>query len=132
MQLGHHDVTFDRPGKRCGKNAPQFDTRTVLARWGGRGSDTHQQPIGGHGDDGSLRGRPGPDPLCQRQAFLFAAGMCAGPKISGVKVYSVRTLRSANRLRHALKIAARSLLHNDSVFDASYCGLCARTHRPPT
>ena len=31
--LGRHDVTLDGPGKRRGKNTPQFDARAALARW---------------------------------------------------------------------------------------------------
>jgi hypothetical protein len=35
VPLGRHEVELDGPGKRRGKNTPQFDARTALARWAG-------------------------------------------------------------------------------------------------
>ena len=46
-----------------------------------------------------------------------------GTKISGGK-------RSANRARHALKMATTSLLHSDSALGTFYRRLCARMDKP--
>jgi transposase len=47
--------------------------------------------------------------------FCSWLGLCPGTKISGGKVLSARTRRSANRVRQALKLAAMSLSRNDSA-----------------
>ena len=44
---------------------------------------------------------------------LFVAGVRPGTKISGAKVLSAKTKRSANRVRQALKRTAMSLSRSD-------------------
>ncbi len=50
--------------------------------------------------------------------FCSWLGLCPATKISGGKVLSARTKRSANRVRQALKRAAMSLSHSDSALGA--------------
>ncbi len=57
-------------------------------------------------------------------------GLCPGTKISGGKVLSAKTKRSANRVRQTLKMAAMSLSHSDSALGAFYRHLCHRMDKP--
>ena len=57
-------------------------------------------------------------------------GLSPGAKISGGKVLSTKTKRSANRVRQALKMAAMSLWHSDSALGAFYRSLCSRMDKP--
>jgi transposase len=50
--------------------------------------------------------------------FCSWLGLCPATKISGGKVLSARTKRSANRVRQALKMAAMGLSHSDSALGA--------------
>jgi hypothetical protein len=98
------------------------------------GFDAHQRSVRGNRDDDPLRDRPGPEPLCQRQALLFVAcswlRLCPAIKISGGKTLSSGTRPSANRARQALKLAAMSLSRSDSALGAFYRRLCARMDKP--
>jgi len=62
--------------------------------------------------------------------FCSWLGLCPGTKISGGKVLSAKTKRSANRVRQALKMAAMSLWHSDSALGAFYRRLCSRMDKP--
>jgi transposase len=62
--------------------------------------------------------------------FCSWLGLCPGTKISGGKVLSATTKRSANRVRQALKMAAMSLSHSDSALGAFYRRLCGRMDKP--
>lgn len=62
--------------------------------------------------------------------FYSWLGLCPATKIGGGKVLSARTKRSANRVRQALKMAAMSLAHSDSVRGAFHRRLCARMDKP--
>jgi transposase len=62
--------------------------------------------------------------------FCSWLGLCPGTKISGGKVLSAKTKRSANRVRQALKMAAMSLSHSDSALGAFYRRLCSRMDKP--
>ena len=62
--------------------------------------------------------------------FCSWLGLCPATKISGGKVISARTRRSANRVRQALKMAAMSLSHSDSALGAFYRKLCTRMDKP--
>jgi len=62
--------------------------------------------------------------------FCSRLGLCPGTKISGGKVLSAKTKRSANRVRQALKIAAMSLSHSDSALGAFYRRLSGRMDKP--
>ena len=57
-------------------------------------------------------------------------GLCPGTKISGSKVLSANTKRSANRVRQALRMAAISLSRSDSALDAFYRRPCGRMDEP--
>lgn len=57
-------------------------------------------------------------------------GLCPGTKISGGKVLSSGTKRSANRARQALKMAAMTLCRSESALGAFYRRLCARMDKP--
>jgi Transposase IS116/IS110/IS902 family len=50
--------------------------------------------------------------------FCSWPSLCPGTKISGGKVLTARTRRSANRVRQALKMAAMSLSRSDSALGA--------------
>ena len=62
--------------------------------------------------------------------FCSWLGLCPGTKISGGKVLSANTKRSANRVRQALKMAAMSLSRSDSALGAFYRRLCSRMDKP--
>jgi transposase len=62
--------------------------------------------------------------------FCSWLGLCPGTKISGGKVLSSGTKRSANRARQALKMAAQSLCRSESALGAFYRRLCARMDKP--
>jgi len=58
--------------------------------------------------------------------FCSWLGLCPATKISGGKVLSAHTRRSANRVRQAWKMAAMSLSHSDSALGAFCRRLCGR------
>lgn len=62
--------------------------------------------------------------------FCSWLGLCPGTKISGGKVLSSGTKRSANRARQALKLAAQSLCRSESALGAFYRRLCSRMDKP--
>ena len=130
IPLGRHDVELTGPGKRCGKNTPQFDARTALARWAG----VDLTRINGLlvTTVMTILSEIGPDlsRFANVKHFCSWLGLCPGTKISGGKVLSARTRRSANRVRQALKLAAMSLSRNDSALGAFYRRLCARMDKP--
>ena len=57
-------------------------------------------------------------------------GLCPGTKISGGKVLSAKTKRSANRVRQTLKMAAMSLARSDSALGAFYRRMASRMDKP--
>lgn len=128
--LGRHDVTLDGPGKRLGKNAPQFDARAALARRAGvnltRINDLSVTTVM------AILSEIGPDlsQFASVKHFCSWLGLCLGTKISGGKVLSARTRLPTNRVRQALKLAAMSLSRNDSALGALYRRLCARMDKP--
>jgi len=128
--LARHDVTLDGPGKRPNKNTPQFDARAALARWAG----VDLTRINGLSVTTvmTILSEIGPDlsRFASVKHFCSWLGLCPGTKISGGKVLSARTRRSANRVRQALKLAAMSLSRNDSALGAFYRRLCARMDKP--
>jgi transposase len=70
----------------------------------------------------------GPDLSRFKSAKHFASwlGLCPGTKISGGKVLSGATKRTANRLAQALRMAAFSLSRSQSALGAYYRRLAAR------
>jgi Transposase IS116/IS110/IS902 family len=130
VPLGRHEAELAGPGKRLGKNAPQFDARAALARWAG----VDLTRINGLSVTTvmTILSEIGPDlsRFASIKHFCSWLGLCPGTKISGGKVLSARTRRSANRVRQALKLAAMSLPRNDSALGAFYRRLCARMDKP--
>ena len=130
VPLGRHEAALAGPGKRLGKNAPQFDARAALARWAG----VDLTRINGLSVTTviTILSEIGPDlsRFASIKHFCSWLGLCPGTKISGGKVLSARTRRSANRVRQALKLAAMSLSRNDSALGAFYRRLCARMDKP--
>ena len=128
--LGRHDVKLAGPAKRAGKNTPGFDLRMALARWAG----VDLTRINGLAVTSVLTvlSEIGPDlsRFANVKHFCSWLALCPGTKISGGKVLSARTKRSANRVRQALKLAAMSLSRNSSALGAFYRRLCARMDKP--
>ena len=124
--LASHEVKLDGAAKRAGKNTPRFDLRTALARWAG----VDLTRINGLAVTSVLTvlAEIGPDlsRFDNVKHFCSWLCLCPGTKISGGKVLSARTRRSANRVRQALKMAAMSLSRNGSALGAFYRRMCAR------
>ena len=74
----------------------------------------------------------GPDVsrLASVKHFCSWLGLCPGTKISGGKVLSSGTKRSANRARQALELAAQSLFRSESALGAFYRRLSAGMDKP--
>ena len=130
IPLGHHEVTLTGPAKRPGKNTPNFDLRTALARWAG----VDLTRINGLAVTSVLTilSEIGPDlsRFASVKHFCSWLGLCPGTKISGGKILGARTRRSTNRVRQALKLAAMSLSRNNSALGAFYRRLCSRMDKP--
>jgi len=62
--------------------------------------------------------------------FASWLGLCPGTKISGGKVLSGASKRTANRAAQALKMAAASLRTSQSALGAYYRRLAARMDKP--
>jgi transposase len=62
--------------------------------------------------------------------FTSWLGLCPGTKISGGKVLSAKSKRTANRATQALKLAAAALRSSKSALGAYYRRLCARMDKP--
>jgi len=62
--------------------------------------------------------------------FCSWLGLCPGTKISGGKVISGASKRTANRLAQALRLAASSLRTSQSALGAYYRRLCGRLDKP--
>lgn len=109
------------------KARAQFDARQQLANWAradltrinGLGQDSVMTILSEIGTD--LSG------FTNVKHFCSWLGLCPATKISGGKVLSTRTKRSANRVRQVLKMVAMSLSRSDSALGAFY-----RTNRAPT
>jgi transposase len=116
---------------RAGSKArTEFDARQQLANWAG----VDLTRINGLGLDSVMKilCEVGPDlsHFANVKHFCSWLGLCQATKISGGKVISARTKRSANRVRQALKMAAMSLSHSDSALGAFYRRLCSRMDKP--
>ncbi len=116
---------------RAGSKAKAaFDVRQQLANWAGAdltringlGPETVMKILSELGSDLSR--------FANVKHFCSWLGLCPATKISGGKVLSARTKRSANRVRQALKMAAMSLSHSDSALGAFYRRLCSRMDKP--
>jgi transposase len=119
------------PAPRSGSSKrAEFDLRQGLANWAG--VDLTGINGLGVGTVMTLLSEIGPDlsRFASVKHFCSWLGLCPGTKISGGKVLSAGTKRSANRARHALKMAAMALSRSDSALGAFYRRLCARMDKP--
>ena len=123
-------VDLGKAPKAGSKSRIEFDVRQALANWAG----VDLTRINGLGVTVVMKllSEIGPDVsrFASVKHFCSWLGLCPGTKISGGKVLSARTRRSANRARQALKIAAMSLSRSSSALGAFYRRLCARMDKP--
>ena len=129
-ELGQTKVDLGKAPREGSKLRGEFDARQILANWAG----VDLTRINGLGLTAVLKilSELGPD-LSRFETvkhFCSWLGLCPGTKISGGKVLSAKTKRSANRVRQALKMAAMSLSHSDSALGAFYRRLCSRMDKP--
>jgi transposase len=129
-KLGHAKVDLGKPPRAGSKLRAQFDVRQILANWAG----VDLTRINGLAATAVMKilTEIGPD-LSRFESvkhFCSWLGLCPATKISGGKVLSSGTKRSANRARQALKMAAMSLSHSDSALGAFYRRLCGRMDKP--
>jgi transposase len=128
--LGQSKVDLGKVPRAGSKLRMEFDARQMLANWAG----VDLTRIDGLGVTVVLKilSELGPD-LSRFETvkhFCSWLGLCPGTKISGGKVLSAKTKRSANRVRQALKMAAMTLSHSDSALGAFYRRLCSRMDKP--
>ena len=128
-ERSQHQVDLGR-SPRSGKQQIEFDARQRLANWAG--VDLTRIDGLGVGTVMTLLSEIGPDVsrFANVKHFCSWLGLCPGTKISGGKILSARTKRSANRARQALKMAAMSLSRSDSALGAFYRRLCTRMDKP--
>jgi transposase len=128
--LGQRKVDLGKVPRAGSKLRQQFDARQILANWAG----VDLTRIDGLGLAAVMKilSELGPDLTRFETVKRFCSwlGLCPGTKISGGKVLSAKTKRSANRVRQALKMAAMSLSHSDSALGAFYRRLCSRMDKP--
>jgi transposase len=129
-ELGQTKVDLGRTPRAGTKSRTEFDARQILANWAG----VDLTRINGLGLAVVMKvlSELGPDLRRFETVKHFCSwlGLCPGTKISGGKVLSAKTKRSANRVRQALKMAAMSLSHSDSALGAFYRRLCSRMDKP--
>lgn len=128
--LGQRNVDLGKVPRAGSKTRQEFDTRQTLANWAG----VDLTRINGIGLAAVMKILSEIGPNLSRfetvKHFCSWLGLCPGTKISGGKVLSAKTKRSANRVRQALKMAAMSLSHSDSALGAFYRRLCSRMDKP--
>jgi transposase len=128
--LQQHKVKLKASRKGKGKNNPAFDVRQAMANWAGvdltridgLGVSVVMKLLSEIGTDLSR--------FANVKHFCSWLALCPGTKVSGGKVLSASTKRSANRARQALKMAAMSLSRSDSALGAFYRRLCSRMDKP--
>lgn len=129
-QLGQRKVDMGRAPRAGSKRRQEFDARQTLANWAG----VDLTRINGLGLTAVMKilSEIGPDlsRFANVKHFCSWLGLCPATKISGGKVLTAKTKRSANRVRQTLKIAAMSLAHSGSALGAFYRRLCSRMDKP--
>jgi transposase len=129
-ERGAANVDIGKAPKAGSKSRMEFDVRQALANWAG----VDLTRINGLGVTTVMKliTEVGPDVsrFASVKHFCSWLGLCPGTKISGAKVLSSGTKRSANRARQALKMAAMNLSHSDSALGAFYRRLCTRMDKP--
>jgi len=128
--LGQRNVDLGKAPRTGSKLRQDFDIRQILANWAG----VDLTRINGLGLTAVMKilSEIGTDlsHFATVKHFCSWLGLCPGTKISGGKVLSAKTKRSANRVRQALKMAAMSLSHSDSELGKFYRLLCRRMDKP--
>jgi len=129
--LARHEGQLGPP-KRLGKakNAPRFDMRPYLfqlcgvdlTRIDGIDVTTVFKVLAEVGADLSR--------FKSAKHFASWLGLCPGTQITGGKVLSGATKRTANRAAQALRMAAANLRISQSALGAYYRRLCARMNKP--
>jgi transposase len=129
-ELGQAKVDLGKAPREGSKLRQEFDARQILANWAG--VDLTRINGLGLGAVMKILSEIGPDlgRFDTVKHFCSWLGLCPGAKISGGKVLSAKTKRTANRVRQALKMAAMSLSHSDSALGAFYRRLCSRMDKP--
>ena len=129
-QLGQAKVDLGKAPRAGSKLRAEFDTRQILTNWAG----VDLTRINGLELAAVMKlvSELGPDlsRFANAKHFCSWLGLCPGMKISGGKVLSTKTKRSANRVRQVLKMAAMSLSHSDSALGAFYRRLSGRMDKP--
>ena len=128
--LGQCDIDLGKVPRTGSKLREEFDARQILANWAG----VDLTRINGLGLTAVMKilSELGPDlsRFATVKHFCSWLGLCPGTKISGGKVLSATTKRSANRVRQTLKMAAMSLSRSASALGAFYRRLCSRMDKP--
>jgi transposase len=123
-------VDLGKTPKAGSKTRTSFDARQALADWAG----VDLTRINGLEVTSVMKilSEIGPDlsRFANVKHFCSWLGLCPATKISGGKVMSASTKRSANRVRQALKMAAMSLSRSQSALGAFYRRLCTRMDKP--
>lgn len=124
------DVNVGTPPRPGTQLRVAFDMRQMLANWAG----VDLTRINGLEVTSVLKilSEIGPDVsrFANVKHFCSWLGLCPNSKISGGKVLSAGTKRSANRVRQTLKLAAMTLSRSDSALGAFYRRLCGRMDKP--
>ena len=126
--LARYDLKPEKHKRRGGKpkNAPKFDARLLLMQMCG----VDLTRIDGIDVTTAFKvlSEIGADMSKFKSAKHFASwlGLCPGTKISGGKVLSAATKRTANKAAQALKMAAVNLRNSQSALGAYYRRLCGR------
>ena len=123
-------VDLGKTPKAGSKTRAIFDVRKALADWAG----VDLTRINGLDVTSVMKilSEIGPDlsRFANVKHFCSWLGLCPATKISGGKLMSASTKRSANRVRQALKMAAMSLSRSQSALGAFYRRLCTRMDKP--
>jgi len=129
-RLYQHEASPAPERKRGRPRKEGFDLRTALMRTCG----VDLTRINGVETATALKviAEVGPDLSRFKSAKHFASwlGLCPGTKISGGKILSGATKRTANRLAQALRMAAFALSRSQSALGAYYRRLSARLDKP--
>lgn len=124
-QRSRGSVELGKTPRTGSKARASFDLRQALADWAG----VDLTRINGLDVTSVMKilSEIGPDlsRFANVKHFCSWLGLCPATKISGGKVMSASTKRSANRVRQALKMAAMSLSRSQSALGAFYRRLCA-------
>jgi len=129
-QRGQQRVELGKAPRAGSHRRAEFEARQRLANWAG--VDLTRIDGVGVTTAMTLLTEIGPDlsHFASVKQFCSWLGLCPGTKISGGKVLSSRTRRSASRARQALKVAVMSLAHSPTALGAYYRRLCTRMDTP--